>query len=260
MLASAGSLEVRLAGTAQDIEACQRLRYEVFYEEMAAKPIGKMAALRLDFDDFDAIADHLMVIEHEQPSEPQVVGTYRLIRRDVAEANGGFYTSGEYNVQPMLDSVDPGVNFLELGRSCVHKDFRNRPTINLLWQGLGAYVMRHDIGAMFGCASFPGTDPEALALPLSFLHHYFATPTGWHVRARDELFIEMNRIAKTEINERAALRTLPPLIRGYVRAGCVFGDGAVIDEQFSTVDVFVMSIVEQASDRYAHRFGLEDSK
>jgi putative hemolysin len=245
-----------LAASDDDIKACQRLRYEVFYEEMAAKPIGDMAALRLDFDKFDAIADHLMVIDLKAPEGSEVVGTYRLIRREVAEAHGGFYTAGEYDIQPMLDRADPLVNFLELGRSCVHQNYRNRPTINMLWQGLGAYITRHDIGVLFGCASFPGVDPEPLSEPLSFLYHFKSTPPDWHVRAREELFVEMNRVPKDKIDQRAAMRLLPPLIRGYMYAGCVFGDGAVIDEQFSTVDVFVMSIIKQATDRYADRFGL----
>lgn len=254
LLAEAGSLEVRLAATEEDIEACQRLRYEVFYEEMAAKPIEEMAARRLDYDKFDSIADHLMVIDRRPAAGQRVIGTYRLIRREVAEAHGGFYTAGEYDIQPMLDRADPSINFLELGRSCVHKDHRNRPTINLLWQGLGQYVTRYNIGALFGCASFPGTDPKALALPLSYLHHFMSLPEQWQVRARDELYVEMNLIAKEEIDERAAIRTLSPLIRGYVRTGCLFGSGAVIDWQFGTVDVFVMNIMTEASDRYVNRF------
>lgn len=254
LLAQAGSLEVRLAGSADDIEKCQRLRYEVFYEEMSAKPIGEMARLRLDFDKFDAIADHLMVKDLKAPEGSEIVGTYRFLRQEVAEANGGFYTAGEYDIAPMIARADPDINFLELGRSCVHASYRNRPTINLLWQGLGQYVARHDIGVLFGCASFPGTDPKALAMPLSFLHHYYAIPEPYAVKALPELYQEMNMIAKDDLEKRAAMRALPPLIRGYAHAGCVFGQGAVIDEQFSTVDVFVMSIIKQASDRYLDRF------
>ncbi|TNE59355.1 MAG: GNAT family N-acetyltransferase [Alphaproteobacteria bacterium] len=254
MLAKAGNLEVRLGSSPQDIEKCQRLRYEVFYEEMAAKPIGDMGKLRLDFDKFDAIADHLIVRDLATPGGPTVVGTYRLIRREVAEANGGFYTAGEYDIAPMIERAGPDMNFVELGRSCVHKDYRNRPTINLLWQGLGQYVNRYNVGAFFGCASFPGTDPAALKLPLSFLHHHLSLPEEFQVRALPHLYNEMNLMPKEEINERAALRTLPPLIRGYVMAGCLFGTGAVIDEQFSTVDVFVMSIIQRASERYMGRF------
>ena len=252
-----GNLEIRLASSQGDIEACQRLRYEVFYEEMAAKPIGDMCARRLDHDRFDNVADHLMVIDRSGSglSAERVIGTYRLIRRDVAEAHGGFYTSGEYDIAPMIARAGPGVNFLELGRSCVHKDHRNRPTINMLWHGIGHYIAAHDIDVMFGCASFPGTDPGAFAQPLSFLHHNLQTPPEYFVRALDDQFVDMNILDKDDVDERAALRLMPPLIRGYMRSGCIFGDGAVIDPQFSTVDVFVMLRVKDVEQRYFHRFG-----
>lgn len=257
-----GNLEIRLARSPGDIEACQRLRYEVFYEEMAAKPIGDMSAKRLDYDRFDGVADHLMVIDRSGPDRSgsgrkagQVIGTYRLIRRDIAEAHGGFYTAGEYDIAPMIARAGTGVNFLELGRSCVHKDHRNRPTINMLWHGIGHYIAAHDIDVMFGCASFSGTDPKAFAQPLSFLYHTLQTPPDYYVRALEDQFVDMNILAKDEIDERAALRLMPPLIRGYMRSGCVFGDGAVIDPQFSTVDVFVMMLMKDVEARYFHRFG-----
>ena len=257
-----GNLEIRLANSDADIEACQRLRYEVFYEEMAARPIGDMCARRLDHDRFDGVADHLMVIDRSgrdrsgpDRTHGKVIGTYRLIRRDVAEAQGGFYTAGEYDIAPMIARAGPGVNFLELGRSCVHKDHRNRPTINMLWHGIGHYIAAHNIDVMFGCASFPGTDPGVFAAPLSLLHHTLQTPPDYYVRALDDQFVDMNILAKDDIDERVALRLMPPLIRGYMRSGCVFGDGAVIDRQFSTVDVFVMLLMKNVEERYFHRFG-----
>lgn len=259
----AGNLEVRLARSQADIEACQRLRYEVFYEEMAARPIGDMCARRLDYDRFDGVADHLMVLDRSAPAHfagtgkgtEKVIGTYRLIRRDVADAHGGFYTAGEYDIAPMIARAGPDVNFLELGRSCVHKNHRNRPTINMLWQGIGLYIAAHDIDVMFGCASFPGTDPGAMAAPLSYLHHTLQTPPDYYVRALDDQFVDMNILPRDQIDERCALRQMPPLIRGYMRSGCVFGDGAVIDPQFSTVDVFVMMLMKNVEERYFNRFG-----
>ncbi len=251
-----GNLEVRLARCAADIRACQRLRYEVFYEEMAAQPVGDMCAKRLDYDRFDSVADHLMVLDRSGPAARRnVIGTYRLIRRDVAEAGGGFYTAGEYDIAPMLERAGADVNFLELGRSCVHKDHRNRPTINMLWHGIGHYIAAHDIDVMFGCASFPGVDPEAFAQPLSFLHHNLQAPEDYSVRALSDRFVDMNMLPESGVDERAALRQMPPLIRGYMRSGCVFGNGAVIDPQFSTVDVFVMLLMKDVEERYFHRFG-----
>lgn len=254
VLEHSGHLLVKLATTEEDVAACQRLRYEVFYEEMAAKPIGDMERLRLDFDKFDPLADHLMVVDTRLSGMEAVVGTYRFIRQEIALANGGFYTTSEYDIDAMVANAPDGTNFLELGRSCVHEKYRTKPTINMLWLGLGAYVNRHNVDVLFGCASFPGTDPDRFKEPLSFLYHHLATPQEWYVRARQELFVDMNRMPKDEVSERAALRAMPPLIRGYVRAGCRFGDGAVIDEQFSTVDVFVMSVVQNTESRYASRF------
>lgn len=253
----AGRLDVRLATSEADIKACQRLRFEVFYEEMSAKPVGDMGARRLDYDRFDDVADHLMVID--KVAGNKVIGTYRLIRRDVAEANGGFYTAGEYDIAPMIERAGKGVNFLELGRSCVDKDHRNRPTINLLWQGIGDYIAAHNIDVMFGCASFPGTDPHAIAQPLSYLHHTLQSPPDYAVRAQDDQYESMDLLPTEDIDERCALRQMPPLIRGYIRSGCVFGDGAVIDEQFSTVDVFVMLMMKDVEARYFQRFGSESA-
>ena len=256
-----GNLEIRLAEGEADVRACQRLRYEVFYEEMAAEPIGDMAAKRLDYDRFDEVADHLMVIDKSgfgasnDDIGGKVIGTYRLIRREVAEANGGFYTAGEYDIAPMLMRAGEEVNFLELGRSCVHQAHRNRPTINMLWSGIGQYIAKHDVDVMFGCASFPGIDPQSLAQPLSFLHHNLQSPDDYYVRALDDLFVDMNMLPAEQVERRLALAQMPPLIKGYMRAGCVFGDGAIIDHQFSTVDVFVMLIIKNVAARYFDRFG-----
>ena len=148
-------------------------------------------------------------------------------------------------------------NILELGRSCVLKSYRARPgTMQLLWKGLMAYVARFDIDLMFGCASLAGTDPEALALPLSYLHHFHPMPAHLRVKARPELFVDMNRMPKDAIEPREGLRSLPPLLKGYVRAGCCIGDGAVIDRQFGTTDVFIYFPLSGIDARYKSRFGL----
>ena len=109
---------------------------------------------------------------------------------------------------------------------------------------------------MFGCASLQGTDPAALALPLSYLHHFHAMPEGMHVRARPELYVDMNLMPKDAIDPREALRTLPPMIKGYIRAGGGIGDGAVIDRQFGTTDVFIYFPVSKIDPRYRSRFGM----
>lgn len=251
--ATSGKLVVRLAESPAEIAAAQALRYRVFYEEMRALPSAEMLRRRQDFDSFDPVCDHLLVVDADRPTGEEVVGTYRLIRQEIARTHGGFYSSSEYDLSTLTDN-NPGARFLELGRSCVDPAYRSNATIQLLWRGITGYVLAHRIDFMFGCGSLAGVDAEALALPLSYLHHEFLAPPELRVRAHANLYTEMNRMARTDINPRAALRALPPLIKGYLRLGGFVGDGAVVDRQFNTTDVFILVPVSRIADRYQARF------
>jgi len=260
VLATSGALEVRLAETEHEVLLAQRLRYEVFYEEKSAIPSAEMRASRRDFDKYDDVCDHLLVVDrevHDADGQPLVVGTYRLTREEDAAKVGGFYTAGEFDLGRMISGMPKGTKYLELGRSCIVKSYRSRPgTMQLLWKGLMAYVARFDIDVMFGCASFPGTDPEALALPLSYLHHHHRMPEDLMVTARPELYVPMNRLPPEAVDAREGIRSLPAMLKGYVRAGCCIGDGAVIDRQFDTTDVFIFFPLSGIDARYKSRFGL----
>lgn len=259
VLATSGALEVRLAETEPEVEAAQRLRYQVFYEEMSAIPSPAMREHRRDFDRFDEYCDHVLVVDRatmDDEGQPMVVGTYRLIRDAEARRAGGFYTSGEFNISRLLASDALGGRVLELGRSCVLKAYRAKPiTMQLLWRGVMVCVARFSIDTMFGCASLQGTDADAVALPLSYLYHYYPMPEAIRVRARPELYVPMNRMPKDAIDVREARRALAPLIKGYLRAGAQIGDGAVIDRQFGTIDVFIYMPIAGMDSRYRHRFG-----
>lgn len=266
-----GDLEVRLATTKADVQQAQALRYQVFYEEMTAKPNVIAKLRRRDEDPYDAICDHLLVVDVSgrplgQPTSrwnsgrvPQVVGTYRVLRQDVAERTNGFYTQGEYDIAPLIASK-PNNHFLELGRSCVLKPYRNKRTVELLWHGLWTYVRETGVDVMLGCASFPGTNPEDHATALSFLHHNALAPEEWRCRAHEELFVPMDRMPPDAIDTRTALKTLPPLIKGYLRLGAFVGDGAVIDHQFGTTDVMVIMPVQSIDPRYFEHFGAPDER
>ena len=260
VLAASGALEVRLAETDHEVRLAQHLRYQVFYEEHNAVPSAQMAASRRDFDKYDDVCDHLLVVDrdaHGEDGQPLVIGTYRLTREKDAEKVGGFYTAGEFDLGRMISGMPKGTRYLELGRSCILPSYRSRPgAMQLLWKGLLAYVARFDIDVMFGCASFSGTDPEALALPLSYLHHFHAMPAELVVRARDELYVPMNRIEASAIDAREGIRSMPAILKGYVRAGCCIGDGAVVDRQFDTTDVFIFFPMSGMDSRYRSRFGL----
>ncbi|HVZ91867.1 MAG TPA: GNAT family N-acyltransferase [Rhizomicrobium sp.] len=258
ILAVSGAMEVRLAETEAEVEAAQGLRYRVFYEEMSAIPTPDMCAQRRDFDRLDEFCDHMLVIDRARLGEdgqPLVVGTYRMMREAYLARSGGFYTSGEYDLSPMLAAWPKQTRYLELGRSCILKEYRSRnSTMQLLWRGLMAYVARFSSELMFGCASFAGVDPKALALPLSYLHHNHLMPAAVRVRARPELYVEMNVMPKEAIDAKEALRALPAMIKGYLRAGCTVGEGAVIDHQFGTTDVFIYLPMKDADPRYVSRF------
>ncbi|MFD1624883.1 GNAT family N-acetyltransferase [Azospirillum griseum] len=243
-----GSLEVRLAETAAEIDWAQALRYRVFYDEMAAIPSDAMKARLRDFDPFDALCDHLLVIDHARGNGPEmVVGTYRLIRRPAAEQVGRFYSSDEYDISPLASY--PG-EVLELGRSCVDAGYRTRGSMQLLWRGIASYVFQHDIALMFGCASLPGTDPAALAEPLAYLHHHHLAPPELRATALPDRYVSMNLMEKDRIDPRRALNVLPPLIKGYLRLGGFVGDGGVIDHQFNTTDVCIVVKTDLITDKY----------
>jgi len=188
-----------------------------------------------------------------------VVGTYRLLRQDIAERHSGFYTGGEFDISGLMDR-QRGLKFLELGRSCVLPPYRTKRTVELLWHGVWSYVRRHNLDVMIGCASFEGTDPRNLALPLSFLHHFARAPDGWRASAYPSRRIDMNMMAKDAIDTKAALRALPPLIKGYLRVGAFVGDGAVIDHQFGTIDVLIVMPVSAINERYLGHFGADASR
>lgn len=259
-----GNLAVRLACSTDDIHRAQRLRYQVFYNEMSAVPDPAARSVGRDIDTYDALCDHLLVEDvrsapftptHWRRRAQPVVGTYRILRQDLAEQHRGFYSQREYDVATLINSRGPDCRFLELGRSCVLRPYRNKRTVELLWHGLWRYMRDHGISAVFGCASFEGTDPQALAEALSFLHHHAAAPPEWSVRAHDHLRVDMNMRPAEAVNPRTALRTLPPLIKGYLKLGCVVGDGAVVDHQFGTTDVLMILPVERIATRYFAHFG-----
>ncbi|PPR10759.1 MAG: hypothetical protein CFH41_01334 [Alphaproteobacteria bacterium MarineAlpha11_Bin1] len=243
-----GNLVARLAFDDAEIEAAQALRYRVFYEEMSAHPSAAVEAAKRDFDRFDAICDHLLVIDTQRTDLPGgVVGTYRLLRSSVANKNDGFYTSSEYEISRIVGTDS---ETLELGRSCVEEEYRNRPTMQLLWQSIAQYIFRYDVSIMFGCASMPGTDPVALALPLSYLYHYHLAPPALRPRALEDRYVDMRLLPEDEIDQRRALAKLPPLIKGYLRLGGFVGDGAVVDRDFNTTDVSIVVKTDLVTDKY----------
>ncbi|MEO0496640.1 MAG: GNAT family N-acetyltransferase, partial [Pseudomonadota bacterium] len=257
-----GSMDVRLAATPQEVRAAQRLRHDVFYAELNAIADAETQASGFDADRFDEICDHLIVIDREAPDvceRGQIVATYRLLRQQVAEAHNGFYSATEFDIAPML-AAHRDKKFLELGRSCVLEPYRNKRTIELLWQGTWAYILRYQMDVLFGCASLAGTQQAALMEPLSFLHHNCVATDQWAVQPLPHLIAPFTPMPKDEINPRTAMRSLPPLIKGYLRLGAKVSDGAIIDHQFCTTDVLIVLPVDQINPSYVNYYGADASR
>lgn len=251
-----GELEARLAETEAEILAAQELRYRVFYEEMGSLPSPEMRRLKRDFDDFDPYCDHLIVVDRARgPGVKGIIATYRLLRREAARRAGRFYSIAEYDIAPLVNR--PG-EILELGRSCVDPAYRTKMAMQLLWKGITDYILFHKVEVMFGCASFPGIDPAAHRMALSYLHHRHLAPVEFRPRAVPTRYVDMNMMPLAEIDERRALASLPPLIKGYLRLSGYVGEGAVIDHEFGSVDVSIVVVTDQVTDKYMKHYTRAD--
>jgi L-ornithine Nalpha-acyltransferase len=255
------SLKIRLARSAEEIRVAQKLRYLVFHEERGIQLNPENLAAKTESDVFDEICDHLLVIRSGTEHNPElaiedglVIGTYRLLRQSVALQNSGFYSQSEFDIAPLL-ARKPDLEFLELGRSCVLKNERGSSVVELLWQGIWNYVRQNQIDVMFGCASFDGVDVDTHRAGLQFLSENNRVPEGWQVHAHPERRLAIKPVAGTQVDLKTIIFNLPPLIKGYMRLGCFFGQGAVVDEMFNSIDMLVILPVSHINPRYFAKFG-----
>jgi L-ornithine Nalpha-acyltransferase len=256
VLGRIGKLETRLAANDREVRMAQALRFEVFCNEMSARTGLVSGRNRLERDRWDRICDHLIVLDLGGVT-PRAVATYRLLAGDRAEESGmGFYSQSEFDVSSLIDR-HRNLRFLELGRSCVRDGWRSKRTIELLWHGSWSYVRSHGMDVMFGCASFPGTDPQAHAEALSYLRCTAAPDPEWEVLAQPGRAARYRPVAPEHIDRRRALAALPPLIKGYLRLGAWIGTKPVVDEQFETTDVMIILPVSRISQRYIRYYGAD---
>jgi len=249
MSISEPQFSLRLARDLRDLQAAQRLRYEVFVEELGGTGPLVDHENRLEADEFDPFFDHLLLIDarRDTPEFPGVVGVYRLLTSEKAAEMGRWYSDGEYDLAPLKSS---GRRLVELGRSCVHRDYRGGSAMLQLWNGLAEYVLERDIEVMFGVASFHGTDPEPLKQPLSWLYHHHLAPDDLRVTALAAGRQDMNLMPPEALERRAALADMPPLIKAYLRLGGFVGEGAFIDRDFNTIDICLIIDTARMSERH----------
>lgn len=236
--------EARLARDADDVRAAEQLRYAVFVEELGGDgPLVDHEA-RLERDRFDPWCEHLILVDHAR--ERAVVGVYRLMPDTGAAAGAGYYTAGEYDLSLLLGS---GRRLLELGRSCLHRDYRGGGAMFHLWAALADYVRAGGFEVLFGVASFHGTDVGRLAGPLSHLHHAHLAPAPLRVRALEAHFQRMDLLPPGAVDRKAAMVAMPALIKAYLRLGGMVGEGAFVDRVFNTTDVCLVLDTERMNER-----------
>ncbi|MBO9430283.1 GNAT family N-acyltransferase [Sulfitobacter sp. R18_1] len=243
----AADFQVRLAQTEVDVQAAQRLRYDVFVRELGGGGPMVDHAAGLERDRFDPYFDHLLLTDRRSG---KLAGVYRVMRGDMAARAGGFYSAAEYDLAPLVQS---GRKLLELGRSCLDPAYRGGTAMHHLWAALAGYVAEHEIEVLFGVASFHGTDTAALAEPLSLLHHRHLAPPELRVRARE--YAPMDLIPEVELDRRKAMLAVPSLIKAYLRLGGTVGEGAYIDRAFNTTDVCLILDTKQMSARQMRFYG-----
>lgn len=241
--------ETRLALRESDLLAAQRLRYRVFVEELGADGALVDHENRFERDEFDPFVDHLVLIDRRRSDADldHVVGVYRLLTGARAEAMGRFYCDGEYDLMTLRHSGRP---LLELGRSCVDPAYRGGMGMFLMWNALADYVLKNKIELLFGVASFHGTDIEALAQPLSWLHHHHLAPEALRPKALASGHQRMDLIAPEALDRREAMLAIPPLLKAYLRIGGVIGEGAFIDHDFNTTDVMLVVDTKTMSEKH----------
>lgn len=254
LLARVGALDVRLATNHAERLAAQRLRYEVFCRETGTDVSGTEHETHLDRDRYDADCAHIVVIDtaaHGVGGRPVVAGTCRVFGGPGTRAAS--YTATEFATESLF-ARHSHLGFCEVGRACVAPAYRDRRTLHALWQGLFAYAGRHGIDVFFGAASFPGIDPHAHAMALSYLHHAVGAPPDWRVEARSPGAVPMDLLPAGAVEPRAALRAMPALVRGYVQVGAHVGSTAFVDRRFQTIDVLILVRLAAAPAFWRRRF------
>ncbi|MDF0605783.1 GNAT family N-acetyltransferase [Neisseriaceae bacterium TC5R-5] len=233
-------LTVRLAQNASDIRRAQKLRFDVFSKEMGATLSSQ--ALGIDCDQYDALCDHLIV---EDNTSGEVVGTYRMLPPAVAQRAPSLYSEQEFDLTA-LQALRPGL--IEVGRSCVHLDFRSGAVIALLWAGLADYVQQQNGAYLAGCASVSLNDGSAHAVNLyRQLASKHLSPPQW--RVSPHLPLPLDGISPSSKPE-----PVPALIKGYLRAGAYICGAPAWDQDFNCADFFILLPMQQVSQRYNKRF------
>ena len=240
---------IKIAESNFEIKKAQSLRYKIFFKEKKIKKKSFKFLLQRDYDFYDKISDHLIIIDNNREIRDNVIGTYRLLRGNCAKLYRGFYTEQEFDISNLKKNFS-SKDILELGRSCVHPQYRSGIILKLLWQGISNYIKMYKIKILMGCASFHGTNPSKFKDEFSLLYKSYRLPEDYDVKSLQSNEISFNK----NINHSTTLNKLPPLIKGYLRAGGMVSENFYIDKEFETIDYCVIMLTEKIVSRYQNKF------
>lgn len=248
LIIRSGDFVVKVAEHYEELVSALRLRFEVFNQELN-EGLDSSYVIGMDRDSYDDYCDHLIVVDARCN---KVVGTYRLLLGFVAENNIGYYSEDEFNMNAIRAIKEEK---LELGRSCVHKDYRNAGVINLLWAGIARYIEMYNVRHLFGCASLHTSDPAEVSMIYSYMSTFHLADSEFTVHPLKRLGgVRFSSI----FDQKAAFEKMPPLIKGYLRLGALLCGEPAYDEEFGTTDLFLLLQTEKLISRYKKRF-FEDS-
>ncbi len=240
---------IKIAEFNFEIKKAQSLRYKIFFKEKKIKKKSFKFLLQRDYDFYDKISDHLIIIDNNREIRDNVIGTYRLLRGNCAKLYRGFYTEQEFDISNLKKNFS-SKDILELGRSCVHPQYRSGIILKLLWQGISNYIKMYKIKILMGCASFHGTNPSKFEDEFSLLYQSYRLPEDYNVKSLQSNEISFNK----NINHSTILNKLPPLIKGYLRAGGMVSQNFYIDTEFETIDYCVIMLTKKIVSRYQNKF------
>lgn len=257
-LGELGSLSTRLAENEVELKEAQKIRYQVFCDELSARR-QTVLGTRLEQEQHDLICDHLLVLDNSDLENPKTIGTQRFLVKKSKDAHLPFRSQSEFDLEG-LAKKHPEKRFMELGRSCILEAYRSKRTMELMWHGTWSYAVQNNVDVMTGCASFYTQSPEEISLALGFLSTLTSKDPEWQVSTTSPNSIAIKQYEKLVTDPKKAIRALPPLIKGYLRLGAYFSSHVVTDEDFGTIDIAVILPVQNINPRYVSYYGADASK
>jgi len=238
---------VKIADSEHEVKAAQKLRFEVFNLEMN-EGLKESFETGLDEDQFDKHSDHLIVIDR---NNDRIVGTYRLLTKYIANSNGGFYSEGEFDLTNLKKLP---MEILEMGRSCVHKDYRSNGVINLLWAGIAKYVQMTNAKYLFGCGSLHTHNVDEINQIFSYLKSKYYADDKYRVYPLEKCVVPGLRDNVAIDDTRGVMKKIPPLLKGYFRTGAQICGEPALDAEFGTTDFFILLPTESITKRYQNHY------